>query len=57
MASTADHENEENEWLPDIKIGLSIPHRMRRRDRKTGEWVYRDATEEDIEDYLAGEAW
>jgi hypothetical protein len=38
------------------KPSTCAPVRMRKRD-ENGNWIYRDPTQKEIEDYIASEAW
>lgn len=44
------------DWQPVTRLGAFTPMWMRARD-KDGKWIYREPTEEEIQDYLEGEAW
>lgn len=58
-----------SEWEPVVASGIglknlfsakpctSAPIQMRKRSVYDGKWIYREPTQEEIEDYLASEAW
>jgi hypothetical protein len=45
----------EPDWRPMVRCGMFVPLWMQARASE-GEWVYRDPTEEEIQDHLSSEA-
>lgn len=45
-----------NEWEFVVRTGMYVPLGMRRR-KSDGTWEYREATEQEIEEYMEAESW
>lgn len=46
----------ENKWEYETRLGVYVPVGMRRK-RPDGTWEHREATEEEIKEYMEAEAW
>lgn len=45
-----------SEWEAVVRPGMFVPLQMRKRD-DDGNWVYRDPTEAEIQEFIEAEAW
>ena len=43
-------------WEPVVRPGMFVPLQMRKR-AIDGSWLYRDPTEEEVQEYLQNKAW